>query len=252
MNTTRAIGSLLLLVLALPASAGDLEALLRCNDRAVGGELLRNLDSLEYELHIEEPSFTVRGIYEARRTGEMRIDVFDRDRRVFSEWLSGDGVAWQLSAGAEEPERASASGAAALRHGLELPGRFWTLADMTCRGHEVEITARDTIDGIDYAVFRVTLDDGFQTWLWLNPETCLIERSRNFRAFHPDVDPEKLWTQSVYDRFEKVDGLMLARRTRTIDLATGETLGTTTLVRAVHTFRTEEPNEPESVSSSSP
>lgn len=226
---------LIVLLLAIPATAGDLEQILACNDQAVGGDRMRDLRALEYQLTIQEPGFAVKGIYKAERSGEMRIDVFDGDRRVFSEWLT-DGAAWQLTADAKEPARATAEGTAALRHGLERPGRFWTLADMSARGHVVELVERERIGGVDEFVLKLTLDDGFETWLWVNAESCLVERSRNYRAFHPDSDPEKIWTETVYDQFERVDGLMIARRTRTIDLASGETLGTTEVTRITHVF----------------
>ncbi len=226
---TAAVASLLLCACGT-ANRSELNKLLSCNDAAVGGATLRALDTVEQQIEIQEPDFSATGHFMISREGRMRIDIFIDDNRVFSEGFDG-GQAWQMAGPATEPEPSSADGAAALRHSIEQPGHLWTLADMESRGHLVELQNRETLDGVDYTVIQLTLDDGFQNWYWINTDTCLIERNRNFRAFHPDLDAEKSWTETVFEGFQETDGVTRAHLVRTVDLQSGETIGTTRVIR---------------------
>lgn len=206
----------------------SLDPLLACHDRAVGGPALRAVQRVEYDLSIEEPGMSLRGRYRAVREGiggRMRIDVFADDTRVFSEWWDGKR-AWQLPQDADKPVVSRVDGSEALRHGLEQPGHLWTLADMPKNGHSLALEGRDTIGGVAYHVVKLTLADGFANWYWLNPGTCQIERSRNFRAFHPDQDAQRKWIETVFNDFRTIRGVTRPHRERTIDLASGATIGT--------------------------
>ena len=202
----------------------DLQELLTCNDEAVGGDALRAASRVDYDLDIAEPNSQTTAHYSATRAGEMRIDVYRDGERVYTEFLDSNG-AWELPQDAPAPRPASADGAAALRHGLEQPGHLWTLADMTRNGHAVSLEDGETIDGVDYRVVKVTLRDGFPIWYWIDEKTCLIARSRNFRAYHPDLDPTRRWTESVFEDYEEFDGIRKPRVTRDVDFATGTTVG---------------------------
>lgn len=213
--------------------AGDgpaLEELVECHDQAVGGEVLRAADTVEYELQIEEPTFEVTAVYRARRPETMRIDVFSGEKRVFSEGLE-QGVGWQLPGGAEKPVPTSEEGTAALRHGLQRPGHLWTLADMERLGHRLELVDREVLDGTPHTVLQLTLSDGFETWYWIDESTCHIVRSRDFRAFHPDQDPDRVWLETLYDELRRTDGVTRAHRTRNVNLETQEVLATTRLLK---------------------
>ncbi|MGH7632066.1 MAG: hypothetical protein ACREOF_22245 [Gemmatimonadales bacterium] len=222
----------------------SLDRLLACHHRAVGGAALRAVQRLEYDLSIEEPGMSLRGRYRAVRegnAGRMRIDVFTGETRVFSEWWDGRR-AWQLPQDADTAVVSRVDGSEALRHGMEHPGHLWTLADMPRNGHAVALAGRDTIDGVAYHVVKLTLVDGFTNWHWLNPGTCQIERSRNFRAFHPDQDAKRKWIETVFDDFQTVRGVTRPHRERTIDLATGATIGTGRILA----LRLEPPFDPDS------
>ena len=220
----------LLLCACGAANRSELNELLSCNDAAVGGSALRSLNTVAQKIQIEEPDFSATGHFMISREGRMRIDIFIDDTRVFAEGFN-DGQAWQLAGPATEPEPSSADGAAALRHSIEQPGHLWTLADMESHGHLVELQGRETLDGVDYTVIQLTLDDGFQNWYWINPETCHIERNRNFRAFHPDLNAEKSWTETVFENFRETDGVTRAHLVRNVDLQSGETIATTTVIQ---------------------
>jgi hypothetical protein len=223
-----------------------LDRLLACHDRAVGGPALRATHRVEIDLSIAEPGMALRGRYRAVREGiggRMRIDVYAGDTRVYSEWWDGR-QAWQLPQDAEQPVASNVDGSEALRHGLEQPGHLWTLADMAKNGHRLALEGRDTIGGVAYHVVKLTLADGFTNWYWVNPATCQIERSRTFRAFHPDLDAKRKWIETVFDDFRTVQGVTRPHRDRTLDVATGQTIGTNQILA----FRLDPPFDPDSLS----
>ncbi len=185
---------------------------------------------MEYAFSIEEAGTSRRGRYRAVRegvAGRMRVDVYDGETRVYSEWWDGR-QAWQLPQDAKEPVQSKVAGAEALRHGLEQPGHFWTLADSAKNGHRLTREGRDTLGGIAYDVLQLTLADGFTNWYWVNPSSCQIE--------------------TVFEDFRTVRGVTRQHRDRTIDMATGETIGTSRIVA----LRFDPPFDPESLAALSP
>jgi hypothetical protein len=216
----------LALSLALSASPDPgLSRLLACHDQAVGGSALRKLRSVEMTIRVEENGSVLDGTYRATRDGRMRIDVFRAGQRVFSEGLDGQG-AWERPGGATEPTPRPGAAEAALRHGVLLPGKLWTLADLPGMGHEVVREGRDA----DGELVRVKLADGFVTWFVVDAKSCQIVRRRDFRAFHPSLDPKQRWVETRFSQFEKRDGMTWAGESVDLDLATGKTLSRTTLV----------------------
>jgi hypothetical protein len=223
-----AVAALTLLAGGASTSDPSLDRLLACQDRAAGGAALRAVNRIEYDLAIEEQGHALTARYRAVRegiAGRMRIDVFAAGTRVYSEWWDGR-QAWQLPQAAEQAVQSHVEGSEALRRGLEQPGHFWTLADMPRNGHSVALESADSAGGTVYQVVKLTLADGFTTWYWVNPASCRIERSRNFRAFHPDQDTTKNWVEVVHENFRSVDGITRPFRERTIDVPTGDVVAT--------------------------
>ncbi len=60
---------------------------------------------------------------------------------------------------------------AALRHGVELPGKLFGLHELKARGRRIELDGREKIEGVNYYVLRLTLNDGYRTTLYINPKT---------------------------------------------------------------------------------
>jgi len=94
--------------------------LVELNTAARGGaaaiEAVRVFDS---DIRIVEPEFSVDGRYVATRDGRMRVDILVGGERVFTEALGpSGGWSWTPDQGVAP---ASPRGAAALRHGIELP-----------------------------------------------------------------------------------------------------------------------------------
>jgi hypothetical protein len=127
------------------------------------------------------------------------------------------------------PSVASASGTAALRHGLEFPTNLRGLHEMRARDHQLALVGRELIDGTNYYVLELRLQDGFATYLYLSPTTYLIERQRDIRALHPDADPTKKWIERRFEDFRKVDGRIVAFKGSEADMLTGQIIQTTEL-----------------------
>ena len=115
------------------------------NTQATGGRAaIEAVKSIEVDLHIVDPDFQVDGKYRAARPGRMRIDVLAEGKHVYTEAFDSDrGWQWKGTA----IEAASAKGTAALRHGVELPGKLFGLHELRQRGHRVDLVKREAIDG---------------------------------------------------------------------------------------------------------
>ena len=122
---------------------------------------------------------------------------------------------WQWQEGKGEKEEGDVP-TAALRHGVELPGKLFGLHELPKRGHRLELRGRENLDDTDYHAIRLTFADGFQTMLYLDPQSWRITRRRDERALHPDVDPTKTTIKSRMLNWRQVDGVWfpLCRRRR--------------------------------------
>jgi len=156
----------------------------------------------------------------------MRIDIMAEGKRVYMERFDGE-KGWQWN-GKEEKEE-GATPTAALRHGVELPGHLFGLHEMQKRGHRLELGGRETIEGVEFYVLRVTFADGFETSLFVDPQSWRITQRREVRALHPDVDPTPTTIETRYSNFRQVDGVWFAFLDEDVDLKTGKVIETATV-----------------------
>ena len=192
---------------------------------AMGGqEALDSLDNIDIRFEVVEPAYTLRGRYRAMRDGRMRVDVYADRRNVFSEGIDAAGP-WQRAGPGAAVESVTADGAAALRHGVEY--NLFGLHRFPERGHALALAGRETVEGIEHYVVQVTLRDGFETYLYLDPTTWLVARRRDVRALHPDVDPEERPLETVYESYGTLCGVRRAERSVQIDLSTRDTVQAT-------------------------
>lgn len=183
-----------------------------------------NIENMELVLQISEATFTLMARYRASSEGQMRIDIFSDDTRVYSEGKDEKGV-WEWPGEKDGPENVYHDGVDALEHGIEF--NLFPLAKLTDRGHEIELVDNETIRGKQYFVLKITLSDGFETYRFVNADTWLVDLSRDTRAFHPGVDDTKKNLETRYDNWRQTDGVVYASRSQTIDLETGALIGTT-------------------------
>ena len=197
------------------------------NTKAMGGRAaIEAITSIEVELHIVDPDFEVDGKYRAARPGRMGIDVMAHGKHVYTEAFDGDrGWQWKGKGAAIEEESAEAT--AALRHGVELPGKLIGLHELRQRGHRVDLAGRERIDGVDYYALRITMNDGYTTTLYIDPRNWLIMRRRDVRPLHVDIDPTPTTIESRFSDFRNVGGVLFAFASTDTDLATGKVLETT-------------------------
>lgn len=209
------------------------------NMEAMGGRVaLDAVRAVEVSLHVSNPKFEVEGVYHAARPGRMRIDIIADGKHVFTEAFDGEkGWQWQESKGKKETATAPT---AALRHGVELPGNLFGLHELGRRGHCVALTGREKIDGVEYYVLHVTLADGYETSLFVDPQTWRITRRRDVRALHPDIDPTPTTIEVRKSDFRQLAGVWFAFVSEDVDLKTGKVIENT----CVQEIKVNSPTDP--------
>jgi hypothetical protein len=226
---------LLLVVAVVMAGVGcgrnpkTAEEVIDRNTKARGGrKAIEAVRSVAVDLHIVDPSFTVDGTYRAACPGKMRIDVNADGKHVYTEAFNGQR-GWQWKGEGTETVDESPETTAALRHGVELPGNLYGLHELRQHGHRVVLMGREKIDGVDYYVLQLTLNDGYVTTLYVDPNSWLITRRRDVRPLHVDIDPTPTTIEQRISDFRKVAGVMFSFASTETDLKTGKALETTTV-----------------------
>ena len=220
-----------LLLVSLNCLARDLDTILEMNTAAHGGsDNFSRIENIRFQLDISETGFEVSGTYVATRQGSMRIDIEADGQRVFSEGLH-QGKAWQWTPGGgfEDQDKTAA---AALSHGIDFPGRFFSMDQVRERGATITLVGEASEGDQEQWQLRLVLPDGFSRDYFVDQETGLTVRERDYRAFHPAIDATR---ETVETRFEGElwqDGLLRFTRSENRNADTGEWLGTT-LVRSV-------------------
>ena len=215
-------------LLGCSRAPATLEEVIERNTEATGGRAaIEAVQSIRVDLHIVDPGFSVDGVYQAVRPGKMRIDVMSGGKHVFMEAFNGVR-AWQWE-GKGEAIVASQTAAAALQHGVELPGKLFGLHEARQRGHKIDLTGRETMDGVNYYILRLIFADGYATSLYVDPGTWLITRRRDVRPLHADVNPTPTTIETRYADFRRIAGVLFAFANTDVDLATGKVLETTTV-----------------------
>ena len=201
----------------------SVDEIIQRNTDAMGGRAaIEAVQSVRIDLNIKDPSFEVDGTYYAARPGKMRIDVSEDGKHVFTEAFNGQrGWEWNGKSG---QKAASEKGTAALRHGVELPGKLFGLHELEACGHKMKSIGREQIDGINYCVLQVILDDGYTVWLYVDPNSWLITRRRDIRPLHVDVDPTPTMIEQSSSDFREVSGVKFPFATTETDLNTGKPL----------------------------
>jgi outer membrane lipoprotein-sorting protein len=195
--------------------------------KAMGGRAaIEAIQSIEIDLHIADPKFEVDGTYFAARPGKMRIDINAGGEHVFTEAFDGQ-KGWQWEGKGSAQKAATEKATAALRHGVELPGKLFGLHELKARGHRIELDGRENIDGIQYYVLRLTLSDSYLTTLYVDPKNWLITRRRDVRPLHVDVDPTPTTIEQRSSDFRTTGGVKFAFASSETDCQSGKVLETT-------------------------
>lgn len=216
---------LLMLFPAVPAHSQDLDAILALNAAAQGGDHLGEITSVCHRLSIKEPGFEVAATYVASRGGSMRIDIEAGGEHVFSEGLDAAGAwSWSPETGVNAQ---SAPGAAALLHGIEMPGHFYTLLAMRDRGATLTLLGAVAEGERSEWQVHLVMADGFERDYFIDQATHRLTRQRDHRAFHPDVDPTPVTVETRFEDPQWVEGVLMFMRQEQENVDSGEWLGTT-------------------------
>lgn len=239
----RAIFASLWLV-CLPVQAADLDTILAENHKAHGGDAYGQIHAVRARLLIKEPTVEFEGVYTASREGLMRIDIYSEGQRVYAEGLMetpGGVCAWEWYPGMTAEDSAKCVGeteSAALRHGIEMPGHFYTLQDVREHGAKVELIGEvqndDGGEGSPEWQLRVTLPDGFSRDYFVDQESHRITRGFDRRAFHPGIDATEITVETRVSEPFILDGVLRSRRQESYNVETGEWLNTTLVLLAEH------------------
>lgn len=216
-----------LAVLLMPGCSGagepeaDLtadEVIARHIDAIGGAEVIGAIQNIHVQPEIIEPEFTLLGDYRATRAGRMRVDVFIGGDRVFSEGIDGDG-GWQQTGDGARFTDTTPLARAALERGIDF--NLFGLHDLGARGHRASLFGREQIDGVNYYVIHVAMEEGFERFYYINPETWMVERHRETSALHPDLDDEERPAETIVSNFQEFCGVLRPTQTRKIDRETG-------------------------------
>jgi hypothetical protein len=160
-----------------------------------------------------------------------RVDVVVDGRTVYSEGIEDDGVwLWDRSEPAAKASEA-VDAADALFHGVEF--NLVGLHRYERRGHRLKAMPREKIDGVSYYVLEVAYSTGPRSYFYIDPETWLIARRRDERAYHPDLDPTKTRVESRYSDYRQAAGVLFNDKSEDFNLDSGELLATNTVLKRV-------------------
>lgn len=198
------------------------------NTSALGGDVA--LDAVQTMIKrslIEEGDYRDIAIFATDRQGRMRVDIFADGERVFAESYDGQlGHQWRPSDGQTV---ASERGTTALSHTPHLPNHIFRLRDVVANGHTLDFVETESTDGVEYIVLKLTLSDGFESFLFLDSSTGWVTRSRNRRALHVDVDDDEKVIEARMSDFRRVGDIIHPHRVVEVDLGTDEILTQITL-----------------------
>ena len=171
------------------------------------------------DLQIVEKGQVVTAQYRCNKQPAFRIDIYDKDRHVFCEGLDAKGP-WIRPGDAPSARQGVAD---AKRTGVEgVEFNLYGLKSFPALGNRLAFDGREVIAGVNYYVLRVDLKDSYQTFLYLDPDSWMIARRRDFRANHPDFNPTKQRLETQYSDFRQVNGIMNAFLQHQVDLADGK------------------------------
>ena len=216
-----------------PILAGKLQDILQQHSSTLGDtKAWKDIHNLTYTLHIKEPSFTVKGIYYVTRSGKMRIDIFAGEQHVFTEAYDGT-QGWQWNSGDSKAKIIGAKLAAALLHGIQLPGHIYTLLDMQDNGHKLMYIGEEKWQQRSTNLLKLTLSDGHQKYFVLDKKSGQLLASRDKRAFHPDIDNTEVMIETRKSDVREYFGTRRSFTSENWDLTNQKSLGITRVTKLI-------------------
>ena len=189
-----------------------------------GAAKLDAVHALSTDVVISEKGSTLQGHYSCNDSPAWRIDVYDHGHHVFCEGLDG-AEPWLWPASDSSAHEAVPDAKKTEIQGIEF--NLYGLHRFPARGHVLSLDGRELLDGVDYYVIKVVMKDSYETYLYVNPTTWMIDRRRDFRAFHPDIDPKKVYAEKRYGDFRRFRGIVSPFSEKQVNWKTGEEVNST-------------------------
>lgn len=184
-----------------------------------GARALDAINSQAVDLQIVENASVIKGHYVCSKTPAFRIDIFDHDKHVFCEGLDAGGP-WIWPSSAPAPTQGVPD---AKRTGVEgIEFNLYGLHAFPSLGAKLSLDGREMQGGVHYYVIRVDLKDSYRTFLYIDPQTWMIARRRDFRAAHPDISDTHRYLEKQYSDFRPASGILTAYMEHQVDLASGK------------------------------
>jgi hypothetical protein len=205
--------------------AAELDDVIHRHTLARGGA--QALDAVHYQhadIDIVENGSAVRGLYQCAAEPAFRIDIYDKAKHVFCEGLDSQGP-WLWPGDADRPRDGVPDARKTGLQGIEF--NLYGLHRFAERGHRLSLDGRQTLDGVEHYVIRIEMQDSYETFLFIDPATWLVARRRDFRSFHPDVDPTRKQVENRYFDYRPVAGVLTSFAQDQYNLATGARVQTT-------------------------
>ena len=150
-------------------------------------------------------------VLEQKRPGKMCFEfVFDEQTAI--QCADGD-TGWKILP-FRGRRKAEPMTEVELRETVDSTDPYGLLYDYAARDHDVELVAREQVNGRDIVQLKVTLPKGAVRWLFIDVETALEVKLETLRT----VSGRERRVETIYSDWRATDGLLIARRqdTRTV------------------------------------
>lgn len=202
----------------------SLDEILERHVQALGGhEKISAVHSAIQHLEYREGSFVIPDAFIARMRPYYKTLADPKNIKVdISEGY--DGSAWEYYSDPGVVIRTVGAAAAAARHGTEI---IDSLVEYKSSGTRIELAGRDTFAGQPAYKLHVTLADGFDKDMFIDPVSFLIvgdRRSAPIHAFGSAVQSEN----RIGD-YRPIKGVFFPFSIKEIEIATGKELNSNTI-----------------------
>jgi hypothetical protein len=181
------------------------------------------------DIQIVENGSVVDGRYLCSKAPAFRIDIFDGGKHVFCEGLDSSGP-WIWREKKSAPEQGVPDARRTGIQGIEF--NLYGLHAFPRLGNRLSFEGRERIENVDYYVIGIEMQGSYQTFLYIDPESWLIARRRDFRAPHPDIDATKKFIENQYSDYRPVAGVQTAYLSHQVNLATDQ-ITQVTIVKSI-------------------
>ena len=197
----------------------SLQEILQRHVQALGGR--QNIEAVQSVLqHLEyrEATFVIPDAFIARMRPYYKTIGDPKDINVdINEGY--DGSAWEYYKDPGVVIRTVGAAAAASRHGTEI---FDSLVDYEKLGTRVEFAGADTFAGKPAYRLHVTLADGFEKDVFVDPESYLIVGDRRSAPVH--AFGEEVRSENRISDYRRVNGVLFPFKIVETEIATGKEL----------------------------